>query len=70
MKYHGEVCADDHRYVIEGEHGYAPLVSMKIEHPSFKSEFYMEPEQARELARHLSAAADTALTSPKGDPPT
>jgi hypothetical protein len=60
MRYHGEVYADEHRYIVEGERGYVPLVTVKIDGTGFNSEFYLDPEQARELARHLVEASVTA----------
>lgn len=62
MKYHGAVYdqGQEHKYIVEGEHGYVPLVTLKIDSISFKSEFYLDPVQAREMARHLIEAAATS----------
>lgn len=69
MKYHGEVYdSGDLMLTIEGEHGYVPLVTVKLDRIGFGCEFYIDPDQARELTRHLIAAASTAelpLTSPQ-----
>lgn len=67
MAYHGQVYDDGRIFlIIEGDHdGYAPVVTIKAETTAFQSEFYLDPEQAIELARHLNEAAATA-TADKG----
>lgn len=61
MKYRGSVYEDGDPFLtVEGEHGYCSLVTVKVERVGFGCEFYMCPEHARELARHLNEAADVA----------
>jgi hypothetical protein len=58
MKYRGEVFHDGSDFLeIQGEHGYAPLVMIKGGAGRCAIELYLEPDEARELARHLTEAA-------------
>lgn len=58
MEYHGEVYNDGDPFVtVEGERGYATIVTIKVELMGGGFEFYLCADQARELARHLTEAA-------------
>lgn len=64
MLYHGEIFDDGERLlIIESEHGYAPIVTVKLDAGSVVMELNIGCDQARELARHLNAAVEAADTS-------
>ena len=62
MKYHGEVLDSEGRefLIIEGEFDLLPTVSLKANTGAIRQEMDLDPSEARELARHLIAAADAA----------
>lgn len=62
MKYHGLVLAANKSasIVIEGEIGYGSTCSVDIKTSGMRFLLYLEPNDAREFARHLNAAAELA----------
>jgi hypothetical protein len=61
MKYHGKVLPDDGTTItIEGEIGYGRVCTLKIEANGIGFIAYLDPQDAREIARHMNAAAELA----------
>lgn len=60
MKYFGTVSIAGREFNIQGRRGYSDLVTISAEFGGMDATFRMEAKEARELARHLVAAAETA----------
>lgn len=59
MKYHGKAFVGDNTTVtIEGEIGYGRVCTVEIKAVGMSLTMYMDPKDAREIARHLNAAAE------------
>lgn len=59
ISYCGAILDDGREFLtVESEVGYGPIVTVKLTYESFSVEMSIDPMQARELARHLIAAAD------------
>jgi len=59
VKYHGEVFGDigPETFVIESSEGYGQIVTLTVTLGGNSIVLHLQPEQASELGRHLTAAA-------------
>lgn len=64
MKYHGEIFDDGNDWMaIDSDRATGPIVSVKVAVEAMTAEFLIDASQAREIARHLNAAADLVLNA-------
>lgn len=63
IKYHGEVFIGKTSVAVDSDCGYSFVITVTLTAHGGMATLQIDAEQARDLARHLSAAADTDVQS-------